>query len=95
MARKGIKQNKYTEEFIKKVVHEKQIEGKSAFYLATKYGIPEGTIETWAFKYRQKGTTKRNKRGRQKKDENIDYKEKYEILKKYLGFLEEVDQEKK
>jgi len=50
---------------------------------------------TWAHKYRTTGTTARKKRGRVKQDKEIDYKEKYEILKKYLEFLEEVEREKK
>ena len=35
------------------------------------------------------------KKGRRKKEENIDYKERYEILKKFQEYLKEVDQEKK
>jgi len=95
MARKGTKQNTYTDEFIKQVVTERLEQGKSYRFLEQQHGIPKGTIKTWVHKYRQRGTTERQQRGRSKQDESTDYKEKYEILKKYLEFLEEVEQEKK
>jgi transposase-like protein len=95
MARKGQKQRKYTDEFIIKVVREKLETGKSVRYLARKYEIPIGTVSTWMYKYKHTKTTEREQRGRQKKDRNTDYKEKYEILKKYLEFLEEVEPGKK
>jgi transposase len=95
MARKGIKQNSYTQKLIDKVIHEQEQEGKTANYLSKKYGIPKGTIDTWGYKKRKRGTTKRKKRGRKKQDDSANYKEKYEILKKYLEFLEEVEHEKK
>lgn len=95
MARKGIKQNKYTQEFIETVIKEHLVEGKSVNYLAKQYQIPKGTIATWAHKYRERGSVIRQKRGRPVHDENADYKEKYDILKKYLEFLEEVERGKK
>lgn len=52
-------------------------------------------METWVRIYKRDGSLDVKKKGKPKQDENIDYKEKYEILKKYLAFLEEVDQEKK
>ena len=95
MARKGIKQKKYTQDFIDQVLREHLEEGKSVNYLASKYDIPKGTIATWGHKLRTRGSTTRKKRGRPKQEENADYKEKYEILKKYLEFLEEGEQGKK
>ena len=95
MATKGQKQTKYEQSFKEQIIKERLERGTSYRYLAKKHGVPKGTIETWLYQYRQKGSMDTGKRGRRKQDENIDYKEKYEILKKFLGFLEEVDQEKK
>jgi transposase len=95
MARKGTKQNVYTDELIRQVITKRLEQGRSYNYLEKKYGIPRGTIKTWVHKYRQRGTVARQQRGRPKRDKGTDYKEKYEILKKYLEFLEEVEHEKK
>ena len=83
MASKGQKFKKYTKEF-KDMVLKEYHEGYSAKYLATKYEITsEMTISTWEH---QNKYPKSGKRGRPKK-EDIDYKERYEILKKYQAFL--------
>jgi transposase len=65
MARKGVKQNKYTQEFINQVLYERESEGKSYRFLAKKYGIPKGTIITWEYRKRHNGTAIRRKRERQ------------------------------
>ena len=47
------------------------------------------TIDNWIAKYKRQGNLDNDinhTRGR-KKEENIDYKERYEILKKYQAFL--------
>lgn len=57
--------------------------------LAKKYGISYHTIQNWVDKQIKQGNQINdiyNTRGR-KKEENIDYKERYEILKKYQAFL--------
>ena len=57
--------------------------------IAKKYGIDESTIWHWIVKDRNQGNQINDinkKRGRNK-EENIDYKERYEILKKYQAFL--------
>jgi len=95
MANKGQKQNKQSLEVRNKAVKEKLDEGRSYEYLGKKYGVSRKTVETWVKIYKRDGALDIRKKGKPKKDKNIDYKEKYEILKKYLGFLEEVDQEKK
>jgi transposase len=95
MAKKGQKQRKYSEKFIEKVVKERLEEGTTAPNLSKKYNIPEGTIVTWMYKYRKTGQISRLTRGRPKVKEETNYKEKYEILKKFLESLEEVEQEKK
>ena len=57
--------------------------------LARFYNISESTLYHWIEKDRKQGNQINdidNKRGRTK-EENIDYKERYEILKKYQAFL--------
>jgi transposase len=88
MAKKGQKFNTYTvelkREFMDKVNH-----GLSIRYVAKQYNIPAGTALTWCNKKNHPEMIKYNKRGRPKeKDLTIeDYKERYEILKKYQAFL--------
>ena len=63
-------------------------EGGSS-YLGKKYNISSHTIDTWIRIYKKQGNLINDinhTRGR-KKEENIDYKERYEILKKYQAFL--------
>lgn len=95
MAKKGQTFNKYTNEFKKKIVYEKIHEGKSYGYLTKKHGIPEGTIITWVYQYRKNNNEVISKKRGRQKDVEIDYKERYEILKKYQDYLKEVDQKKK
>ncbi len=57
--------------------------------IAKKYSIDESTIWHWIVKDRNQGNQINDinkKRGRIK-EEDIDYKERYEILKKYQAFL--------
>ena len=57
--------------------------------IAKKYNIDESTIWHWIVKDRNQGNQINDinkKRGRTK-EENIDYKERYEILKKYQEFM--------
>ena len=77
-------------EFKQQVINEYN-SGKngSYYYLARKYNISSNTIYHWIVKDRKQGNQMNdieNKRGRQK-EENVDYKERYEILKKYQAFL--------
>ena len=87
MASKGQKFNKYTSEFRVDIVSQYIDEGKSWRYLAKTYSISEDTIKTWVKKYKRGHSLISDNRGRPKKDEDIDYKEKYEILKNYQAFL--------
>lgn len=87
MARKGIKHNNYTVEFIQEVL-EKYYSGQGGFTsLANEYKIP---IKTWIYRTNKKINVFENKKtnslGRPKEFE-IDYKERYEILKKFLTFI--------
>ena len=91
MASKGQKFNKYSEEF-KDEILEKLNKGFTSNYLAKEYNISRGTILTWMNKRRKHGDLKNDiyhNRGR-KKERNLsieDYKERYEILKKYQAVL--------
>ena len=90
MARKGIKHNKYTVEFIQEVL-EKYYSGQGGFTsLANEYKIPIKTIKTWVYRMNKGINVFKNKKtnslGRPKEFE-IDYKERYEILKKFLTFI--------
>lgn len=90
MASKGQKFKKYTLAQ-KEEVLAKYIEGYSAKYLEEIYGISRKTIETWKQKvlHSEKYLGQGQKRGRQKEKDltKEDYKERYEILKKYQAFL--------
>ena len=87
MASKGQKFNQYTPEFRNEIVLQYLNENKSYGYLANVYGISKKTIETWVRKYKQGNSLMSDNRGRPKKEEDVDYKEKYEILKNYQAFL--------
>ena len=88
MAKKGQKFNSYDPEF-KEMILKDYFEDHNggSIYLAKKYGISSYTIDTWIRKrkkpelYHEGG-----KRGR-RKDSEIDWKERYEILKKFQAFL--------
>ena len=90
MARKGNKHNNYTVEFIQEVL-EKYYSGQGGFTsLANEYKIPIKTIKTWIYRTNKKINVFKNKKtnslGRPKEFE-INYKERYEILKKFLTFI--------
>ncbi len=87
MARKGQKFNKYFPELKEQILDEYK-EGYSSRYLGKKYGIPYQTIDMWLYRIRH--NLERRKRGRPitKNLTLEDYKERYEILKKYRAFLQ-------
>ena len=90
MAKKGQKFNHYSDEFRTKIIEE-YLSGEcgGSKTLAKKHNISYKTINTWIAKYKRQGNLVNDiehKRGRPK-EENIDYKERYEILKKYQAFL--------
>ena len=87
MARKGQKFNKYTVEFRQQIVQEYLSGVETQGSLSRKYGVPCDTISTWIKAYRKGIPIGQQKKGRQKGSE-IDYKERYEILKKYQAFIE-------
>lgn len=95
MAKKGQKFQRYTDKEKESIISE-YLQGKESLKsIADKYGITSRkTVFTWLKKYRDTGTTNNSKRGRRLINEDIDYKTRYEILKKYQAFLKE-QQEKK
>jgi transposase-like protein len=88
MAKKGQIFNTYTKEFKEDVVSDYMTGQGGYIMLGKKHNIPWHTIEQWVKKSKG-GKTLENQnhlKGR-RKDKNIDYKERYEILKKYQAFL--------
>lgn len=85
MAKKGQKFATYDEKQ-KEEILEQYISGISGYYLAKKYNLPVGTIKTWKTKIDHPEKITGAKRGRPKESE-IDYKERYNILKKFQAFL--------
>ncbi|HOO44295.1 MAG TPA: helix-turn-helix domain-containing protein [Bacillota bacterium] len=86
MASKGQKFRKYDTDIKLKIIAEKQT-GKSFSELSEKYGIPQGTVTNWVLGFRREGIVDVKKRGRPKASDEINYRERYEILKKYQDFL--------
>ena len=80
----------YSNEFKQKIVDEYK-SGKYGGYtnIAKKYNLSDDTVYHWIKKDRVQGNQLNDiehKRGRTK-EENINYKERYEILKKYQAFI--------
>ena len=80
----------YTEEFKIKVLNEYK-SGKygGSINVAKMNNISQSTLWKWVKKDRKYGSVENDiehKRGRSK-EENINYKERYEILKKYQAFI--------
>ena len=90
MATKGQKFRKYSPEFIEAILKEYFENGMGIRPLGKKYGLPHETIKNWIFKAKHPDLIKKGRRGRQK-EKNLtidDYRERYEILKKYQAFLQ-------
>ena len=90
IASKGQKFKKYDVAF-KEEVLSKYLNGVSSWYLEREYGIPHKTIQNWGriAKHPELFPNVGSGRGRLKESEltKEDYKERYEILKKYRAFL--------
>ena len=88
MAKKGQKFMKFTDEHREEILN-KHLQGYSARQLGEEYGISRKTIETWKQKIIHPELNTGKKRGRPKEADltKEDYKERYEILKKYRAFL--------
>ena len=88
MAKKGQHFRKFTDNERAEIV-EKYFKGSTYKRIANEYGISWKTVESMVRKYRTTGSTISSKRGRPK-EKNFtieDWKERYEILKKYQAFL--------
>lgn len=94
MAKKGQNFKKYDLEFKNRVLKEYQ-EKASAGYLSKKYDIPIGTIYTWTAIKKKYGALGVVKKGRPTINQEKEYKERYEILKKYQDFLVSQEQKKR
>ena len=89
MAKKGQKFMKYTDEERTEIVNQ-YLSGKGSYRsIAKERGISWKTVEGIIRKYRQTGLTFKEKRGRSKEKDltKEDWKQRYEILKKYQAFL--------
>ena len=92
MASKGQKFKNYDNSTsIKDIILEEYKLKRNIKELAERYNIPEGTIKTWTSKLNHPelypNTGKSRGRLKEKDLTKEDYKERYEILKKYLAFL--------
>ena len=94
MASKGQKFKKYPSELKSKILKEYFSTFASPRYLGEKYNISRKTIETWIRKTKNKIDVRvdhRYGKSGRKTYKNLtleDYKERYEILKKYQAFLQ-------
>jgi len=88
VASKGQKFSRYSNE-LKAEIKDKIKQGMSIRYVAKQYNIPSGTIFTWTNKknYPEKVTGFKKGRKKEKSLTKEDWKERYEILKKYQAFL--------
>ena len=86
MARKGQKLRKYCTEFKEQILYEYQ-NGYSSRYLGKKYDIPYQTIDMWLYRIRHNLGGTKHGRPKVKNLTLEDYRERYEILKKYQAFL--------
>ena len=92
MANKGQTFRNYSKETKEEIVKRYIEDNVSANALAKEYGIPKGSIKNWVHRHMRGENvfvdTQDTRTGRPKKDEtDVDYKERYEILKKYQAFL--------
>ena len=90
MASKGQKFRRFSDEERTEIVN-KYLSGKYSYQtLANEYGISWCTVHTMVVKYQKTDSTISEQKGRPKeKNLREDYKERYEILKKYRAFLKE------
>ncbi len=87
MAKKGQRFNKYSKELKEEIVNRYLNNEGSSRSLAKEYNISYKSIDTIIYRHNHPELISSVKCGRPKKEENIDYKERYEILKKYQAFL--------
>ncbi len=88
MASKGQKFNKYSSDFKEAILKEYFKNGVNSYELERKYGVPHKTIQNWIHRIKYKLGGRPRGRPVEKKLTLEDYKERYEILKKYRAFLQ-------
>ena len=89
IASKGQKYKKHNLD-IKELILNRYLNGESSVSLGEEFGISQNTIQTWGKKRKwPEKYQKLGKRGRPKEKDltKEDWKERYEILKKYQAFL--------
>lgn len=90
MAKKGQKFKEYTDEKRMEIINKYLNNESTPMMLSKEYNVSIKTIWNWITKYRCNNYNLKDNRpnlsGRHK-EENIDYKERYEILKNYQTFL--------
>ena len=89
MASKGQKFHKYSKELKKEIMNKYLNNEGTINSLSKEYNIKIKTVQNWIYKINKNidiTIDNKYKSGR-RKEENIDYKERYEILKKYQAFL--------
>lgn len=80
----------YSTEYKQMIIDEYNSGEKGGYTkVAEKYNLSDNTVYNWIVKNRKQGNQINipYKRVGRKKEEDIDYKERYEILKKYQAFL--------
>ena len=84
------KHNKYSDELRLEIVNKYYNNEGTSRGLGKEYNISYKTIDNWIQKHKRNNynfkDNRKNNYGR-KSEEAIDYKERYEILKKYQAFL--------
>lgn len=88
MPLKGQKFKHYDRDFVLKIIKEKLTTDISYTQLSKKYDIPAGTISVWVHKHTTQAWDCSDRRGKNP-NQDIDYKMRYDIVKKYLVFLKE------
>ena len=88
MATKGQKFKKYSDTIKQRAIDDIK-KGNSINYISNHYNIPHGTVSNWHQKIIHPELLLKGEPGRPK-ESNLtkeDWKERYEILKKYQAFL--------
>jgi len=89
MASKNQKFNSYSSELKQEILNKYNL-GQSSNSLASEYNVSRNTILNWVRKQKLGINVSIDHRplySGNRKDQNIDYKERYEILKNYQAFL--------
>ncbi|MBQ6125975.1 MAG: helix-turn-helix domain-containing protein [Erysipelotrichaceae bacterium] len=88
MAKKGQKQNPLAYEFKEEIIQRYAKGERNPTRLSEEYGVSKKTIQNWIYKleHTERFPGLGMKRGRPR-DSETDWKERYEILKKYRAFL--------